>query len=90
MFVSFVANLFHEFVGDLGSLVRPGGMRGAITIRCIRRRLAGVWDCSVLLWFPVGSGSARDLAHSAGLVQKSPSKSIPDIFFDFLAFQKML
>ena len=32
MFVSFVANLFHEFVGDLGSLVWPGGMRGAITI----------------------------------------------------------
>ena len=34
MFVSFVANLFHEFVGDLGSLVWPGGMRGAITISC--------------------------------------------------------
>ena len=33
MFVSFVANLFHEFVGDLGSLVWPGGMRGAITIK---------------------------------------------------------
>ena len=33
MFVSFVATLFHEFVGDLGSFVRPGGMRGAITIR---------------------------------------------------------
>ena len=32
MFVSFVANLFHEFVGDLGSFVRPGGMHGAITI----------------------------------------------------------
>ena len=32
LFVSFVANLFHEFVGDLGSFVRPGGMRGAITI----------------------------------------------------------
>ena len=33
MFVSFVANLFHEFVDDLGSLVWPGGMRGAITIK---------------------------------------------------------
>ena len=33
MFLSFVANLFHEFVGDLGSFVRPGGMRGAITIK---------------------------------------------------------
>ena len=40
--------------------------------------------------FPVGFGSARDLAHSAVLVQKSPSKMAPDIFFDFLAFQKML
>ena len=32
MFVSFVANLLHEIVDDLGSLVWPGGMRGAITI----------------------------------------------------------
>ena len=30
LFVSFATNLFHEFVGDLGSFVRPGGMRGAI------------------------------------------------------------
>ena len=84
MFLSFVANLFHEFVGDLGSFVRPGGMRGAITIRRIRRRRAGVWDFSVLLWFPLGSSSARGLARSAVLVQKSPSKMPPDIFFDFL------
>ena len=83
MFLNFVANLFHEFVGDLGSFVRPGGMRGAITIRRIRRRRAGVWDFSVLQLYPVGSSSARGLARSAVLAQKSPSNDGPGHFFRF-------
>ena len=76
-------------------LLRGGGAavvppRGFQLQSAASARMAGVCDFSVLLWFPVGFGSARDLAHSAGLVQKSPSKMRPDIFFDFLAFQKML
>ena len=48
LFVSFVANLFHEFVGDLGSFVRPGGMRGAITIN-MRERGKGLLMPQLLL-----------------------------------------
>ena len=45
-------------------------MRGAFE-SAASARMAGVWDFSVLQLYPVGSSSARGLAHSAVLAQKS-------------------